>query len=86
MKRLDRKYFIEDDTVKRFGTNEPIPSDEPVILFRAKDRLAIPLLIEYRTLCAESGCGANHMSLVVETLSDFLTFAQKHPERMKRPD
>lgn len=40
----------------------PIAGDEPVFLFRAKDRLLLELLDKYRELCVADGCLPEHLA------------------------
>ena len=51
MKLIDPKYgiIIENQTpvIVKAATKEPIPGDEPLILFRARDRHAVPMLRYY---------------------------------------
>lgn len=38
------------------------PEDEPVFVLRAKDKMLVPLLHEYRRLCEEAGSPARHLN------------------------
>lgn len=85
MKIIDTKYHVEGDQIIKTGNGQPIPDDEPMILFRAKDRLAIPMLRAYRAICVEDGCTDYHLNGLDKLIQDFGTFKEAHPERMKQP-
>jgi hypothetical protein len=65
-RRIDLKHHI--DTAGRLmkselapdggptGEGQEIPLEEPTILFRARDKLALPMLKHYRQLCIDAGC------------------------------
>jgi hypothetical protein len=44
--------------------------DEPVVVFRARDRLLPAVLNEYEDLCRESGSPQHHLDLIVESRSN----------------
>ena len=56
---IDMKYGITTDgkLVKVFedGDTEEVPHGEPTILFRGRDKLAVPMLHYYLELCREDG-------------------------------
>jgi hypothetical protein len=66
-------------------TGEPIPDDEPLMIFRARDRHALPMLRYYAELCARDICTEFHMLGIFNRLEAFEKFAKDHPERMKQP-
>jgi hypothetical protein len=85
MKVIDPKYHIENETIVKTLTGEPVPDDEPLILFRARDRLALPMLRIYKVLSQMDGCSEYHMNGVNTMINVFLDFSIKHPDRMKQP-
>ncbi len=76
------KYGIRDGQIVNRSSGAPIPDDEPILIFRWKDRLAV------RTLTAYFGAITDpaHARAVAARLDDFKRFAREHPERMKDPD
>ena len=60
MRKIGGKYQTSGDLTKLDGT--PIPDDEPVLLFRAKDALLPKLLEHYLELCMEAGSPEEHLS------------------------
>ncbi len=44
--------------------------DEPVVLFRAKDKLLIPTLQIYSVLCTVDGSPQKHIDLITATIDD----------------
>jgi len=85
MRAIDAKYHVENETILKTLTGEPVPDDEPLILFRARDRLALPMLRIYRVLSEMDGCSRYHMQGLSVVINAFRDFKIKHPERMKQP-
>ena len=76
------KYGIRDGRIVNRHSGEPIPDDEPIFIFRAKDRLAVRTLTAYFSAIEDP----EHARAVVARLEDFKRFAKEHPERMKDAD
>lgn len=54
MKRIDNKHSVtETGTIIKTSNGAPIPDHEPKILFRARDKFAIPMMQYYLSLCLE---------------------------------
>lgn len=89
MKVIDPKYAIEirngDPVIVKAATGEAIPDDEPLILFRSRDRHARRMLHYYRDLCCQDACTEFHMRGITTRIEAFEKFAEEHPERMKQP-
>ena len=101
IKPIDPKYGIamlhrySQDSPTEFGhhepvivktaTGEPIPDDEPLIIFRGRDRHALQMLRYYRELCAQDLCTDFHMNGINNRIEAFDKFAREHAERMKQP-
>ena len=76
------KYGIRDGRIINRQTGEPIPDDEPIFVFRAKDRLTVRILTAYFSAIEDP----EHARAVAARLEDFKRFAREHPERTKDPD
>lgn len=76
------KYGIRDGQIVNRLSGAPIPDDEPIFIFRAKDRLAVRILTAYFSAIENP----EHARAVAARLEDFKRFAREHPERMKDPD
>ncbi len=77
----ERKYTIKDNKlVKRIGES-PIPDDEPLFIFRAKDRKALAALVAYNMIIDN----LEQKEAVMKTIKDFREFQEKHPELMVEP-
>ena len=63
---IDRKY---GRVTLEHGIH--IPDDEPVIVFRASDLLAVKVLGYYLMLCARSGSPRRHLGLVIDNIEIF---------------
>ena len=76
------KYGIRGGRIVNRRSGVPIPNDEPISIFRAKDRLAVRTLTAYFSAIEDPA----HARAVAARLEDFKRFAREHPERMKDPD
>jgi hypothetical protein len=86
VRKIDLKHHIDDEgRIVKTGNGVPIPEDEPLILFRARDRLALPMLRSYRDICAADGCNDFQLGQIDELITRFEAFAAGHPEVMKQP-
>ena len=54
----------------------PIPDDEPRILFRGRDKLALSMLRYYEKLCVEDGCTEYQLASLSKMISEFEDFAE----------
>lgn len=85
-RQIDLKHHIDDEgRLIKSGNGVEIPHEEPLILFRGRDRLAVPLLLHYRELCAADGCNDFQLGQVAELIARFVFFRNAHPEVMKQP-
>jgi len=90
-KRIDNKHSIVVDRngfpslVKRLnnGDFQPIPETEPVILFRGRDKLAVPMLVHYRELCRSNGCTDYQLKSMDDMIQQFKDFTSN--SSMKLP-
>lgn len=72
-------------TIRKTSNNTDIPDDEPVMIFRARDRLAIPLLLQYLDLCKKDNCVVEHKDGIVNMIRLFENYKKTHAENMKQP-
>ena len=63
-------------------SGEAIPEDEPVMIFRARDKHARRAIAFYMALVADP----DHSRAVRHRIEQFNNFAEFHPDRMKEPD
>jgi len=91
LKIIDSKYHIDNEgpmaqtRIVKTGNNEPIPDDEPVVLFRARDNLALYTLRIYKILCFVAGCTTYQVEAVQALIEKFESFSFKNEHRMKQP-
>lgn len=76
------KYDVRGGSIINRATGEAIPDDEPIFIFRAKDRTAAHMLRLYVVECEN----AEHRQAILRRVWDFEQFARNHPDRMKEPD
>lgn len=63
-----------------------IPDDEPVFIFRARDRNVIPVLDAYRDICAESGSPEFHLEMIKRNRDLIQAWQEANPGRVRVPD
>lgn len=79
--RQDRKFKFEDGKIINRVSGEAIPADEPVFIFRARDRKALAELLHYQDIVEDE----HHRAAIQESIEAFQEFKEAHPERMKEP-
>ncbi len=82
---IGSKYHIEGSRIVKTSNDTLIPKDEPLILFRARDRLSLKALEAYRTACLDDHCAAHHKHTLDLAIRDFRKYQLDHPEKMKQP-
>ena len=85
MRKIDQKYHVEGDAIVKSTNGTVIPLNEPLILFRAKDRLALPMLQAYLALCINDGCNDYQIEGIKAIIEQFSDFQSTFPEVMKQP-
>jgi hypothetical protein len=63
-----------------------IPGDEPVILFRGRDRLVPEMLAHYILLCEQAGSPGRHLDLARGCRQKIMGWQAEHPDRVRVPD
>lgn len=71
---IDRKY---GRVTLEHGAH--IPDDEPVVVFRAKDRLLPKMLAYYRLFCWKAGSPRRHLGLIDDSLEAVERYQFEHP-------
>ena len=77
----ERKYKIKDGRIVKKSNEVPIPDDEPLFIFRAKDRKALAALVAYNMILDN----LDQKAEVTKSVNDFRRFQEEHPDRMKEP-
>lgn len=76
------KYDIIDGRIVNRKTGVPIPDNEPVMIFRAKDMHAVAALNAYHCIVPPG----EHRMAVAKRIDDFVRFSWNNPGLMKAPD
>lgn len=84
MRSIDEKHHIENDQIIKTSNNTIIPLDEPLCLFRGRDKLALPMLEFYKQLCKHDGCTDYQLESMEAVIKRFRDFAASSPT-MKQP-
>ena len=84
MRQIDKKYMTSGDITKLDGT--PIPLDEPLILFRGRDRVLVQLLEYYAQLCEQAGSPERQLKLIDEKIGEIKAWQEDNQARLKVPD
>lgn len=66
------------------GNGQEIPLDEPTILFRGRDKLAVSMLKNYRQLCKNAGANEFQLGQVNALIERFQAYADAS-HTMKMP-
>lgn len=77
------KYTVNGHAIVNRASGEEIPADEPVFIFRARDKWAAGVLGDY---CGQFCNDPEHIAAVEARFIQFSEWAEAHPERMKEPD
>ncbi|HWT40096.1 MAG TPA: hypothetical protein VN081_02390 [Dongiaceae bacterium] len=77
----DRKFAFRNGQFVNRVSGEPIPNDEPIIIFRARDRHAEHVLREYLSMATDE----HHREAIRDRMSEFAAYRAAHPERIKEP-
>jgi hypothetical protein len=62
-----------------------IPDDEPVIVFRARDKELPVLLGMYHKLCQDAGSPEKHLELIEDTARSIERWQDANPDAVKVP-
>lgn len=82
MRQIDEKHSITlDGQIVKTATGEIIPVDEPVILYRGRDRLALPMLHFYRQLCVDDGATDYQLESMDRMIARFEQYASENPTK-----
>jgi hypothetical protein len=84
MRQIDGKYKTDGNITKLDGT--PIPDDEPLVLFRAKDKLLPQLLEDYKKLCQDAGCQSQQVETLGPLIQQAKDWQAANPDKVKLPD
>ena len=63
-----------------------ISDDEPVMVFRARDKLLAPLISEYYNRCKEAGSPQRHLMLIEQNYTLVADWQEANPDKLKTPD
>lgn len=63
-----------------------IGEDEPVIVFRARDRLVPDVLAYYAARCIKAGSGIFHVSVIMENVERFRTWQRENGSAVRTPN
>jgi hypothetical protein len=77
----DRKFKFEGGRFVNRVSGEPIPDDEPVIIFRARDRKSIAVLNFYLSICDDE----HHRQAIRDRIAEFTLYQRDNPKRVKEP-
>ena len=78
----ERKYDIIDNKIVNRATGIPIPDDEPIMIFRGKDKKTIKMLYYYLGYCTN----LLHRKVIQGRIDDFKAFQNENPDIVKEPD
>ena len=88
--RIDDKYGVRQDDSGRIckytNPDVSIPDDEPLIVFRAQDKMSLPMLEQYAASCREAGSPPRFMASLYRRMADFADWQATNRLSVKVPD
>lgn len=76
-----------DDKYGRFTPERgSIGKDEPVVVFRGKDRLLPELLAVYERMCEHEGADEHSVRVIAQRRQEIVAWQAAHPRQVKTPD
>lgn len=83
---LNNMFHVDfEGHLVKSSNGQRVPDDEPVVILRGRDRLALRTLEYYEKLAEEDGCTQWFLEKLDPPIQAFAKFADEHPERMKQP-
>jgi hypothetical protein len=79
MTNVDLKY---GEVTTEFGN---FIDGEPVIVFRARDGLTLPLLHRYKMMCLQEESPIHHIEAIEETISRFSAWQEDNMNEVRIP-
>lgn len=76
------KYDAIDGQIVNRATGVAIPPDEPLIIFRAKDRNAIKAMLAYISECQVP----HHKHIIRQRVHQFMDWQTANPSLVREPD
>ncbi len=80
-KMHERKYMIKDNRLVKRSNQVPIPENEPLFIFRAKDLKALPVLVAY-SMIVDS---LDQKESIQRSVEDFRRFMAENPDKIGEP-
>jgi len=84
MRQINAKYQTSGEITKNDGT--PIPVDEPLMLFRGKDKVLPQLMDEYKRLSQAVGSPAEHLEAIQAATDKIVAWQKDNQDKVKTPD
>lgn len=78
----ERKYTVVAGKIVNRATGKAIPDDEPIMIFRAKDRKSVGMMIAYMAMCEDE----NHIAVVQGRMDDFVEWQKANQDKVREPD
>lgn len=81
----DAVFPVDTPFILKSTNDQPIPDNEPRILFRGRDQLALPMLYYYRDLCIMDGATKFQLASIDKMIKEFVDFEKENKSKMKQP-
>lgn len=78
----ERKFEIRNNRLVKRSNQVPVPDDEPLFVFRAKDRKALCALVAYNMVLDK----LEQKEAAQKSINDFREFQERNPDKMNEPD
>lgn len=86
LRRINNMFHVDTEGyLVKSSNGQRVSDDEPVVILRARDRLALPTLRAYVRFAIEDNCTDWFLEQIDPPIKEFERFVHEHPERMKQP-
>jgi hypothetical protein len=85
---IDAKYGMDPSNgeIRKLDDDELLLCDEPLILFRASDGMALGMLTSYVENCSANGADLAFLATVYRRMADFAEWQAANLTSVKLPD
>lgn len=84
-KSLDLGPGFGEIVIRNVFNGNVIPEDEPLFLFRSKDKLSLGSLLKYFCDCVLDGCTKEQLDNLYTTILNYAKWQLDNPDKMKQP-
>ncbi|HUD11522.1 MAG TPA: hypothetical protein VMS08_03855 [Candidatus Saccharimonadia bacterium] len=84
MRDIDSKYRTTGDIIRKLD-GSALPEDEPLILFRGRDRLLLDTLNYYMMLRRQNSSASDRLDLLQDQIDIIAQWQKQNPAKLRIP-